>query len=320
MRGQLKLVVDRAFAELWQPLTNHDDCPANVFGEVFAGLRPFLREPEPEYVQEDGGAIRNRAVNLDDQAALAMNDAEIAEILLTGLSEEEFESESDARRAVGGTYGVLVDAATDQLANRYLDLLEMFIDRYNLRYYVDEKARLRISFSGLATALFGQLRLTAESHPHLLQELNVFEHALAECLEEPLESRIKTAIQKQVNVVEAFGSQHHLVSGDTLGRMLEQVGSWPHASLCDAAKQVYKFACDYPGIRHGGDFESSMRALDLRDLASVTLSLVGLIVYMADGFEEQVVSAMQGDLVPAIALNGDAVPRLTVHVDGTNQL
>jgi len=195
----------------------------------------------------------------------------------------------------------------------------MFIDRYSLRYYVDEKARFRISFSGLATALFGQLRLAAEGHPHILQELGAFEHALADCLEEPLESRIKTAIQKQVNVLEAFGSQHRLVSGDTLGRMLEQVGSWPHASLCDAAKQVYKFACDYPGIRHGGDFDSSIRALDLRDLASVTLSLVGLVAYMADGFEEQVISAMQGDLVPAVSLNGSAAARLSVHVDGTSQ-
>lgn len=318
MRGQLRLVVDRAFDELWQPLTNHDDCPPNVFGEVFASLRPFLREPEPEYVKEDNGAIRNKAINLDDQAALAMNDSETAETLLTGLSEEDFESETDARRAVSSTYGVLVDVATDEFANRYLSLLEMFIDRYSLRYYVDEKARLRTSFSGLATALFGQFRLVAEGHPHLFQELNAFEHALAECLEEPSEARIKTVIQKQVNVLEAVGSQHRLVSGDTLGRMLEQVGSWPHTSLCDAAKQVYKFACDYPGIRHGGDFESSMRALDLRDLTSVTLSLVGLVAYLADGFEEQVVSAMQGDLVPAVTLSNSVTSRTSEHVGGAS--
>jgi len=35
VRGQLKLVVDRAFVELWQPLTDHDDCPPNVFAEVY---------------------------------------------------------------------------------------------------------------------------------------------------------------------------------------------------------------------------------------------------------------------------------------------
>lgn len=320
MRGQLRLVVDRAFDELWQPLTNDDDCPPNVFGEVFAGLRPFLREPEPEYVKEDDGAVRNKAVNLDDQAVLAMSDAETAEILLIGLSEGSFESGSDARGAVSSTYEVLVDVATDELANKYLSLLEEFIDRYSLRYYVDEKARLWISLSGLATALFGQLRLAEEGHPHLLQEFSAFEHALAECLEEPVESRIKTAIQKQVNVLEALGSQHRLVSGNTLGLMLEQVGSWPHASLCDAAKQVCKFACDYPGIRHGGGFDSSLRELDLRDLTSVTLSLVGLVAYMADGFEEQVVSVIQGDLVPATTLDSGEAPRLSVHVDGTTQL
>ncbi len=321
MRGQLRLVIDRAFDELWQPLTNHDDCPASVFGEVFTGLRPFLREPEPEFVkEEDNGPIRNKATNFDDQALCAMSDPKTAEILLKNLSKESFISENDTRRAASSTWEILVDIATEDLAKEYVSLLKNFIERYNLRYYVGENAQLWISFSGLATSLFGQLRFIAQGHPHLLQQLNEFEQTLAECLNQPSENRIKTSIQKQTNLLEAFGSQNGLISGNTLGAMLDQANNWPHTSLCDAAKNLYKFASDYPGIRHGGNFDSSNRALDLRDLSSVTLSLVGLAAYMADGFEEQVASAIQGDLLPTVTLSSVATPSPPTCRDKTNQL
>ena len=243
-----------------------------------------------------------------------MSQPAAAEALLAGLSETDFDSESAAHEAISGTYSVLGEVASDDLANRYLDLLKAFVDRYSLRYYVDERARLWISFSGLATALFGKLRLAAECHPHLVQELSAFEQALAECLAEPAETRIKTSIQKQVNVLEAFGAQHHLVSGETLGRMIEEVGSWPHESLANAAKQLYKFASDYPGIRHAGTYNSATRALDMRDLASVTLLLVGLVLYLADGVESQISIAMQGDLGPVGAGDTAAAPWLDALV------
>ena len=104
MRGQLKLVVDRAFVELWQPLTDHDDCPPNVFAEVYAGLRPYLREPDPEYIQEDDGTIRSTSVSLDYKVGLAMSRPAAAEALLAGLSETDFDSESAAHEAISGTY------------------------------------------------------------------------------------------------------------------------------------------------------------------------------------------------------------------------
>ena len=308
MKGQLKLVIDRAFVELWEPLTSHEDCPSNVFVEIYAGLSKHLREPESEYVFEEDGTIHDNSVRPDQLVMRAMSDPTIAEKLLAGLSEYDFDSESKALQAVSSTYSVLGDIATDDLATSYLELLRAFVDRYSLRYYVDETARLWISFSGLATALFGQLRFAAEDHPQLLEQLNAFEHALAECLAEPTEDRIKTTIQKQVIVLEAFGSRHHLVSGNTLGRMLEQVGSWPHDSLTEAAKQLYRFANDYPGIRHTGSHDSASRSLDLRDLAGVTLSLVGLVAYLADGFEAQVGPAMKGDLAPFSTGNSAAAP------------
>ena len=309
MTGFLRLVVDRAFVELWQPLTDHDDCPPNVFGEIYVGLRSFLREPEPEYAQQDNGTIRDNSVRLDDWAALAASDAAIGEELLADLSETDFSSESSTCLAINSTYRVLADIATDSLANYYLELLKTFVDRYSLRYYVDERARLCVSFSGFASALFRQLSVAAEGHPHPLQELNAFEQALDECLAEPGAAHIKTVIQKQVNLLEAFGSQHHLISGNTLSLMLvklKEIGGWPHDSLADAARNLCSFANDYPGIRHAGTFDSATRALDLRDLASVTLSLGGLVPYLADGFEAQLDFAVRGG--PAHSASAPSFP------------
>ena len=308
MKGHLRLVVDRAFVELWQPLTDHDDCPRNVFGEIYAGISPRLRESEPEYVREDDGTIRDISVRRNDLVARAVSDPETAETLLSGLAGEDFESELAALSAISSTFDVLCDVANEDLAARFLDLLRAFVARYSLRYYVDAKAGFWISFSGLATALFGQIRLMAASHPHVDKQLSAFEHALAECLADPVESRIKTTIQKQCNVLEAIGSKHHRVSGNTLGQIVEQVGSWPHKSLSDAARHLYKFASDYPGIRHGGTDRSASRELDLRDLASVTLSLVGLVAYLAEDFEVQIGAAIQGDLTLLGASYGAETP------------
>lgn len=82
MRGQLRHVVDRAFAELWLPLTDHYDCPRNVLGEIFAGLRRFLKDPEPEYVKADDGTIRDSSAGLDYWVSLALEDTATAEKLL----------------------------------------------------------------------------------------------------------------------------------------------------------------------------------------------------------------------------------------------
>ena len=308
MRGHLRLVVDRAFVELWQPLTDHDDCPPNIFGEIYADLSRFLREPEPEYMRENDGVIHDKSVGLAQLALLAVTEPATAEALLAGLAADDFDSESAARHALSSTYSVLVDVSTDDLANSYLDLLKAFVGRYNLRYYVDDRAELWISFPGLATALFGQISLTVEGHRHIYKQLNAFEQSLAECLAEPEETRIATTIQKQVNLLEAIGSQH--LAGNTLGLMLNEVSSWPHDSLRKAARELWTFANDYPGIRHGGSDDSAVRDLDLRDLAGVTLSLVGLVAYLVDGFEAQVGPAIQGDIAPCG--NSAAAPWLGV--------
>ena len=313
MRGHLAFVVDRAFTELWQPLTDYDDCPPGIFGEVYSGLRPHLREPEPEYVKDDDGIVRDVSPRLNDLAAQAAASPSVAEELLVNLTRRDFDSEIAVVRAISSTHGVLCDIATDGLARSYVELLRSFVDRYSLRYYVDSKAQLWVSFSGFMTAIFGQVRITAERDDDLIEAMGAFEHALAECLAEPTVNRIKTAIAKQIIFLEAFGLRHPNVGegAETLGAILRELrdeATWPHDSLAEVASQLSRFANDYPGIRHASKRSAASRTLDSRDLASVTLSLVGLVVYLTDGFAERVSVAMQGDLLESGPATGAVAP------------
>ena len=181
--------MDRAFAELWQPLTDIDECPHNLFGEIYGGLRPFLNEPAAEYVREPDGRVRHRYARLDDLATIAISEPAMAENLLVDISLHDFESESAATSAISAVYDVLVDIGPDDLAGSYLGALRAFVDRYSLRYYVDAKARLWVSLTGFAAALFEQMRTRWKDNLYIRKQLDAFEHALAECLADPAETR-----------------------------------------------------------------------------------------------------------------------------------
>lgn len=298
MRGHIRSVIDRSLAELWQPPTDHDDCPPNVFGEIHGGIRRFIREPKASYVRTDDGRVQNEAANLDDLVSMAMGDDAFAEGLLTRLSLEDFVTESDALSAISAVHEVLTDTGSDELAAHYLKLIRAFAQRYSLRYYIDTHAHFWISFSGLMGSYFEQIRANARTDPYVHKQLNAYEHMLAECLNDPIETRIMTAIQKQCNVLEAIGSRHHRVkgkTGKTMGYIVDQVDSWPHEKLREAAKLLYGFASDFPGVRHGGTEGSDMRELDLRDLVGVTLSLTGLVAYLMTDSEVQLELAITGE-------------------------
>lgn len=292
MKGHLGFVIDRAFSELWQPLTDHDDCPTNVFGEIYNDLRRFLKDPEPQYRREDDGAIRDVTAGLDSWASLALNDSAIAEELLIDLSNSDFASESSVLSAVSSTYSILGEVATDELANRYLYLLRIFVERYSLGYYVDDKARLWSSFPGLMASYFEWIKANATRSPHIYKQLSAFEHMLAESVDDPIETRILTTIQKQCNLLEAMGSSRADVDGNNMGSIADQIGTWPHENLKEAAKRLYGFASDFPGLRHGGTEGSDVRDLDLRDLIGVTLSLTGLVAYFMADPENEIMHAV----------------------------
>jgi hypothetical protein len=107
-----------------------------------------------------------------------------------------------------------------------------------------------------------------------------FKNAVRDLRHDCSDGRIKTCIQKQVNLVEAIGRSFPGVTGTTLGKICDQVGTWPHEKLKAAMKNLYGFASDYPGIRHGGTPASALRAVDMRDMVAMSILLTGFTPYL----------------------------------------
>jgi hypothetical protein len=129
-------------------------------------------------------------------------------------------------------------------------------------------------------SLVRDLRVLTAADPHLDALMKDFENAVRDLRHDCSDSRIKTCIQKQVNFVEAIGRSFPGVTGTTLGKICDQVGTWPHEKLKAAMKDLYGFASDYPGIRHGGTPASALRAVDMRDMVAMSILLTGFTPYL----------------------------------------
>jgi hypothetical protein len=114
--------------------------------------------------------------------------------------------------------------------------------------------------------------------------MSEFESALRDLRQDNSDGRIKTCIQKQVNLLEALGAACPGVTATELGAMCNQLGTWPHGALKASLRNVYGFASDYPGIRHGGSPASALRAVDMRDMVAVSVLLAGFTPYVSHAF------------------------------------
>ena len=83
-----------------------------------------------------------------------------------------------------------------------------------------------------------------------------------------------------MNLLEAIGRAAPGVTETTLGRICNQVDTWPHEKIKEAMKNLYRFASDYPGIRHGGTPAPELRAVDMRDMVAISILLTGFAPYL----------------------------------------
>jgi hypothetical protein len=116
-----------------------------------------------------------------------------------------------------------------------------------------------------------------------------FENAVRDLRTDCSDGRIKTCIQKQVNLLEAIGQMFPGVTRTTLGAICDQVGTWPHEKLKVAMKDLYSFASDYPSTRHGGTPANALRLIGMRDMIAMSILLAGFTPYLSDQLNADVV-------------------------------
>ena len=147
---------------------------------------------------------------------------------------------------------------------------------------------------------------------HLDALMKEFENAVRDLRHDCSDGRIKTCIQKQVNLLEAIGrTGPGVTTGTTLGAISNQLGTWPHEKIKDAMKDLYGFASDYPGIRHGGTPANALRVVDMRDMVAMSILLAGFTPYLSNGLNADI--SVSGSMTHAAAKHPDRHPRRYVQ-------
>lgn len=272
MRGEFIGVWSDTFREIWAPLSEDENAPEDIFCELYRELASALKT----------------VLTVEELADVIDNPIQGRETFERTASEQI----AGERALIGfleSAQAVLEDIGGDDLSNRYFNLLTTFIEKFSLRYDLRRPCILCPTLTGLFASLCRDLRGLAAKDAHLDALMKDFEHAVRDLRTDCSDGRIKTCIQKQVNLVEAIGRTFPGVTGTTLGRISDQVGTWPHEKMKEAMKNVYGFASDYPGIRHGGTPANALRPIEMRDLIAMSILLAGFTPYLSDQLDPNVV-------------------------------
>ncbi len=264
MRGEFVGVWSETWREIWVPLIDHEDVPDDIFCELYRTLAAALKsEPSVEALADiiDSPVQSREAFEMTGAADLAGECAIVA--------------------FLEAAHTALDELAGDELSNRYFILLAIFIEKFSLRYDLRRPCALCPTLPGVFASLVRDLRVLTGQDEHLDALMKEFENAVRDLRDDCSDGRIKTCIQKQVNLLEGIGRTAPGVTGTTLGSICNQVGTWPHDKLKEAMKNLYGFASDYPGIRHGGTPANALRAVDMRDMVAMSILLAGFTPYLA---------------------------------------
>lgn len=301
MRGDLKSAWPYVWSDIWVRLYESRGAPVELFSELYAALVPRPRmpvaPPEPTVFDADGNmtdpgeiaaAANFHAVmetyngqRLSYEQALTAGPEDVRRWLREEL-QATLQTEADAVSALEKAFAKIDDIGGDALSNRYVNLVEAFIEKYNLRYDLRRPFSLHPTISGIFTQLIGQLKTATAGDAHLNGIMGDFEEAFRDLKAGATPARIKACISRQANLLEAIGQIAPNVTSNTLGRICDEVGTWPHAQLKEAAKSVYKFSNQFPGIRHAGTPTSQIREIEMRDLIAVSVLLTGFTPYLTD--------------------------------------
>jgi hypothetical protein len=264
MRGEFRVAWPFTWRSIWLPLSLEDSAPTEFFAELYTALAPcLLPRPTAELL------------------ALAMEDSDWVTNELGLIGTEMLGSEAQVVQALEGFF-VTCGEFDNRLADRLFDLAQTFIEDFSLRYELHSPFRLCPTLSGIFSNLLVEMGGIATTDPHLSELFQEFEHSVGKLRGDQTSGHLKTVLQKQLNFIEALGSRAPNVTGNTIGRICDQVGTWPHESLKEATKAIYKFGNDYPGVRHSGTGAAANRRFELRDTIAISIALAGLSLYLTD--------------------------------------
>ncbi|SFJ74597.1 hypothetical protein [Celeribacter neptunius] len=278
MRGEIIGVWSEMWRQVWSKLAKHNDAPEDLFCELYRELNKSF------VVKLDPATSLAAIVDDKDEARIAFRDTKVT--ALNGeLSAVEF-----LERA----HTVIEDFGSEALTNRYFLLIRDFLDKYSLRYDLRRPFSLHPTLPGVFARLMRDLRHVTSQDAALAALMHDFEECVRDLKGDQSPRKVKQCISAQFNLLEALFKQHPDVvafnatarrEANTFGAMCDRTSVWPHEQIKESAKGIYRFANDYPGIRHAGTAASQLREIEMRDLVSVTIMLAGFTPYFTDALD-----------------------------------
>ena len=265
MKGEVVAAWESLWYKVWIPLSLREDAPPDLFCELYRELAPKLRVPL---------SAQDLADVIDSQ--------EQSQSAFEAVTSSDIGGEVLAVRFLEDAYVAIDDFGVPEFTDAYFELLRSFIETFNLRYDLQPPCNLSPTLPGLFANLLCDLRSHVNGHYHLKGLMDDFEHAMRDLRVDQSERRIKTCIQKQFNLLEAVARSAPCVTHSTLGRACDQLQTWPHDKVREAMKNLYQFASDYPGIRHGGTPANAIQPIGPRDLVAISILLTGFVPYLCD--------------------------------------
>ena len=277
MRGELLPVWAETWRDIWSKLAKHPDAPEDLFSELY---REFAQAfSSPPSVEGLADVVGNAA-----RARLAFRNVKVQRV----------EGEAALIAFLERAHVVVADLGGDPLANRYFVLVEEFLTKFSLRYDLRRPFTLHPTLPGVFARMVTELKAVTRADAHLAQLMGDFEDSVRDLRADNSSNRIRVCIQRQMNLLEAIGQACPTVTENTLGRICDQLGNapnavWPHDRVRDAMKDLYRFACDYPGIRHAGTAANARRAIDMRDMVAISILLTGFTPYLSHQVDSNIV-------------------------------
>ena len=278
MRGKLIGVWAETWREIWlplieQPLAGDDEgLPEDIFCELYRALAPAL-SPRPS-VEDLAGIIGNTVQSREAFEAVTANDI-VGERACT----EFFEAAHDALEELGGI----------QLTNRYFGLLSGFIDKFSLRYDLRRPCILCPTLPGMFTGLLQELDALSTSDQNIGKRLRDFKEAVQDLRMGSTEGRISNCVMKQVMLLEAVAAASGKAAGSDLAALCKALEHWPHPAVRQSLLNLYGFASDFPGVRHGTPSTGMERDIDMRDMVAMSILLAGFTPYLTHGLDPDIV-------------------------------
>jgi hypothetical protein len=252
------------WADLWSVLARSRRAPPDLFIELFRTASDFLEKP-PEYKELE----------------LILNDPERARLAFQQIRAQDFGDELSIIGFLESAFVTVHEFEILRFEKLYRYLVRRFIEKYNLRYRVDDPFRVRLVLPGVFASFYENLTRVNGTDPHLNALMNNFERAFGSY------ARTREAHELNSCVTNAFIYAEGLAGkttgeNDTLGNLCDCLKCWPHITIRESLKKLYGFRNDYPALGHAGNPEGKLRELEPRDAIVVCLLLLSFSGYLTE--------------------------------------